>query len=195
MESSNIKKPVESLEGRILIATPSLDNSYFEKTVIYIYAHDEEGALGTIINKPIKTDSYKDIQKEFNVKRKNILNKKMVTYMGGPINEKTSYVLSADKEQKRKFTKEKALTLFTNAEEFIADAISGKQKNDFIYLKGFCGWGEGQIEAEIEENSWIVLDVEYSNIFSNRKKRLWNELIKKTGIKNFDNLVPYSGNA
>ena len=55
MEDSSINvKVVESLEGRILVATPSLNASYFEKTVIYIYAHDEEGALGTIINKKLR---------------------------------------------------------------------------------------------------------------------------------------------
>lgn len=196
MESSNIKKKVtESLEGRILVSTPSLNGTYFEKTLIYIYAHDEEGALGTIVNKALGVETYKDIKKRLSIKKSILINKKVNTFVGGPIHEDTAYILSADKEQKKNFTQNQALTLFTNADEYLKDIVTGKLKNDFIVLKGFCGWGPGQLEAEIEENSWIVISAEYKYIFSNRKQALWSNIIKKTGIKHFENLVSYSGNA
>ena len=196
MEDSSINvKVVESLEGRILVATPSLNASYFEKTVIYIYAHDEEGALGTIINKQVATETFRDMKKKLGINKNILINKKVPIYMGGPLHEDNKYILSADREQKKNFTKEQALTLFTNSDEYLSDVIKGRLKTDYIVLKGFCGWGAGQLEAEIEENSWIVINAEYNYIFSNRKKNLWSTLIKKTGIKNFQNLVGYSGNA
>lgn len=189
--SSNNK----TMSGKILIATPSLDESIFERSLIFICAHDEEGAAGVIFNKPSAIITNQDIFDAFDLKRRFKVNRKYIIYTGGPAEGDKLFILSASKEQETNFVKAPQLTLFTNAEGFLLDVINGKNNNKFIICKGFCGWSSGQLEQEISENSWIITDVDFKTIFAGKPAPKWEKLIKKLGITNPDRLVPYSGNA
>lgn len=184
-----------SLAGKVLIATPSLDDSIFERSLIFICAHDNEGAAGVIFNKPSAIITNQDIFDAFELKRRFKVNRKYIIYTGGPAEGDKLFVLSASKEQEANFAKAPELTLYTNAEGFLLDVINGKNDDKFIICKGFSGWGAGQLEQEIAENSWIVTDVDFKTIFAGKPAPKWDKLIKKLGIKNPNRLVPYSGNA
>jgi putative transcriptional regulator len=178
-----------NLSGKVLIATPSLDESIFEHALVFVCAHDEEGAIGVIFNKPKSIITTREILNKFSLKRRFKLNKKYIIYTGGPVEEGSLFVLSASAD----FTSQ--LTLYGNADTFLFDVVNGKDMGNFILCSGFCGWGAGQLEKEIGENSWIVADVDFKTIFAGNPVHKWGKLVKKLGIKNLDRLVPYSGNA
>ncbi len=184
-----------NLSGKMLIATPSLDESIFERTIIFVCEHDREGAIGVILNKPKSIITNREILDKFNLKRRFKLNKKYTIYTGGPVEKDNLFVLSASAEQKRNFALNSQLTLYANADAFLFDVVTGKNNNKFIICTGFCGWGPGLLEQEISENSWIVTDANFKTIFAGDPVQKWGKLIKKLGIKNLNRLVPYSGNA
>lgn len=185
-----------SFAGRILIATPSLDDSIFEHSLIFLCAHDAfDGSLGVIFNKPYSQISTEELKAQLKIKKQFQINKKYTIFNGGPVDEDKLFILSATKEQRKQFNELAQLTLYTNAEAFLRDVIQGKQKNDFIVCKGFSSWAPGQLEQEIEENSWILADINFSEIFSGDPSKKWSTHIKKVGIKKPEMLVPYSGNA
>ncbi len=184
-----------SLSGKVLIATPSLNESIFERSLIFICAHDGDGAAGVIFNKPNAIITNKGIYDAFDLKRRFKVNKKYTIYTGGPAESEKLFILSASKEQETNFVKVPELTLYTNAEGFLLDVINSKNQDKFLICKGFCGWSAGQLEQEINENSWIVTDVDFKTIFAGKPAPKWEKLIKKVGIKNPDRLVSYSGHA
>lgn len=186
---------VGALDGKLLVATPSLNGSIFEKVLIFICAHDEEGTVGAVINKNVGTITSDELYKLLDIKKHYRLMKNYPIHYGGPVEEKKLFVLSASKEQKATFKTGQKLTLYTNAEGFLSDVIKGKQKDDFILIKGFCGWGPNQLEEEIKENSWILADVDYKTIFAKKSSKAWEKVVKNLGIKKFDSIVSYSGSA
>lgn len=188
----------ENLEGKVLIATTSLDGSFFERALIFICSHSSEGAIGVIFNKKIDTISCSQVPAATKGKKTLIPKKKFPLFCGGPVEEDGLLILSASKEPKQHFSKVQSLKLFTNAEGFISDVIRGKNKDKFIILKGFCGWTAGQLEAELMENSWVLMISDFKLIFSTKPEKQWDNAIKKIGIKNiqkFKDLVSYTGNA
>lgn len=183
-----------SLQGKVLIATKALDDSYFERCIIYVCSHDDEGALGVIINKIEKTCDRKGISKTFpNLSELIQHDSKLPIYTGGPLDDAVYYVLFDDASILKR---EDSLSLFDNAELYLRDYFCGINHSPFLLLKGFCSWGPGQLEEEVKENSWLVTTMEQEKIFNDKnKKSLWNQAIKKLGISNFNGLVNYSGNA
>jgi len=192
VENSNLR---ESLNGKLLIATPYLNGSIFEKVLIFICADDEEGSLGIIINKPESSITDIELCRLLKLKRNIRMQRKFQINYGGPVQDKKFFVLSATTEQKRTFDSSKTLTLYTNAEGFLADILKNKNKSDFILVKGFCGWGEGQLDEEIAENSWLVADCDFETLFSKHSSRSWERMVKKLGINDFDKIVGYTGTA
>jgi putative transcriptional regulator len=188
----------ESLEGKVLIATTSLDGSFFERGLIFICSHSKQGAVGVMFNKKIDTISCSQMPAADKSKKNLVPKKKFPLFSGGPVEEDGLLILSASKEQKQQFSKVQSLKLFTNAEGFISDVIKGKNKDKFIILRGFCGWTAGQLEAELIENSWVLMVSDFKLIFSTKPEKQWDNAIKKIGIKNiqkFKDLVSYTGNA
>jgi putative transcriptional regulator len=187
--------PKGNLEGKLLVSTPSLNGSIFEKCLIFICAHDSEGTVGAVINKNIGLITSEELVRLLDIKRRSKLIKRYHINYGGPVEETKLFILSATKEQKAMFKTDPKLTLYTNAEGFLGDVIKGKQKDDFILVKGFCGWGPNQLEEEIKENSWMLVEPDYKTIFAKNSSASWDKTIKSLGIKKFDTMVSYSGSA
>lgn len=195
MFSTNTGEKVNSFAGKILIATPQMDDSVFEHAMVFICAHDEQGCVGVMFNKPISTVSTKSILEQNGIKKRFKLDKKYTIFSGGPVDDDKLFVMSANKVQEKEFEALGQLTLYTNAEGFLKDVVTGKNSDKFILSKGFCGWAPGQLEQEIKDNFWMLTDAKFKAIFSGDPKTKWEQAIKKIGIKNLDALVTYSGNA
>jgi putative transcriptional regulator len=187
-----------SLEGKVLISTPMLDGSIFERALIYVCSHGVEGAIGVVFNKPINSINSKEIIASNKIKKLFHLNKKFTVFYGGPIEANSNFILSASQEQRKLFSKNHSLTLYTNAEGFLKDVVKGKNKDNFLIIKGFCGWAARQLETEIAENSWILTIPNFRMIFGSNSTKKWNEAVKRIGIKSiqqFKDLVSYTGQA
>ncbi len=199
-ESGVIGKPWGSLEGRMLVASKSLDGSCFEKSLIYICAHDENGAIGVIINREMGSISLKEIFESQRVEQKQgipaRLNKRFPVLFGGPVETSRVIILSMNRDQEEHFTQWHSLTVHTDAENFLHDYVKGSHNNKFVVTQGLAAWDGDQLEHELSENAWLVMDLDDPKlIFSQRTKNKWKKAIEALGVRNFDNLVSYSGHA
>lgn len=186
------------LGGKVLVATPALDDSIFERSLIYICSQDQEGAIGVIFNKPDKYITEEEVIEITGARKTKLLNRKFQIFIGGPIEDQKLFILSATREQKKFFDNDPSLTMYTNAEQFLLDKIKGRNHDTFLVARGYCGWAYGQLEAEVEENSWMVIKPDFKMIFSGNPKNKWEKAIHKAGIRNIQNfkdLVSYTGNA
>lgn len=184
-----------SFEGKLLVASPHLGDQYFERALVYICAHDVNGAIGIIINQKIGTISSQDLIKYTNSKFKENTNKKFTVLFGGPVYSDKVVVLSLSKEQQNTISVQHGVTLYTDINMFLKDYSAGKLKTKFIFAKGVATWDSRQLETEIAENSWFVTPASIDILFSQRIKHKWDIIIKELGVNNLHSLVCYSGNA
>ena len=182
-----------NLTGQLLISMPSLEDERFYKTVIYICAHSSEGTMGIIINKKIDYDLYPDLLEQLGID-KPLSGKKLYIRYGGPVETGRGFVLHSDEViQKETLSIGKGVAL-TSTAEFFDDLAIGKGPKDSILALGYAGWGPGQLEAEIIQNSWMTLSVDNSFLFDDEVSKKWNQAYKLIGIDP-NNLSINSGTA
>jgi putative transcriptional regulator len=156
--------------GKILISMPSLDESIFEKTVVFITEHNEKGAMGFIINKIFPRTlneliEFKDA-------------KSFPLYNGGPVEREHLYFLH---QRPDLIEGGIAITDTTYIGGNFKQAITHLDnnmitENDLKIFIGYCGWDPQQLEDEIEEGSWLVIDALSKIVFTSQAIPLW-ELI------------------
>lgn len=203
----------QSLEGKILVASPYINDQNFEQSLVYICMHDENGAVGVIINQRIGRIAEVDLNnyiKDFQnlVVKKNRLTSQQMERLyspskrriypvlfGGPVYSDKIVVLSLTKEQEKSFAENQHLTLYADMVTFLKEYISGKSHSKLLFAKGIAAWNPSQLEEEVSENNWFVVPASIDLLFSQRSKSKWEDLIKKFGIEKYHNLVGYSGTA
>lgn len=158
--------------GTIIISAPALADPHFEKAVIIITEHNENGATGFVINKPF--------HRKFNELTEFIHSKPFTLYTGGPVDTENLFVLHQQIDlipgSKHLFGNIYIGGDFQQAVRFIND---GSIKSDDIKLFiGYCGWDAGELEAEIAEGSWLVTEKEGSIVFDNDGVE-WEQLLKE----------------
>lgn len=184
----------ESLEGKILVASPHLDDPYFGRSLIYICAHDPSGAIGIMINQRIGMISYSDFvfPGEIANMPANMKNKKFPLMFGGPVN--TDMLMAISLKKNKKTIRSSDIMVHTDVGKFFKDIFKQKKTNEkFILAKGVSAWDAQQLEEELAEDSWFVVPSTTDVVFSQRTKDKWSQVIKNLGILNPHELVRYSG--
>jgi len=157
---------------------PSLQDDRFFKTVIYMCAHSSEGSMGIIINKKIDYDLYPDLLKQLGINN----NKKIFLRYGGPVESGRGFVLHSDDIIKKESLNINKGIALTNTEEFYNDISAGNGPKYSILALGYAGWGAGQLELEIMENSWMSLSVDNNFLFDDEISKKWSQAFKIIGV-------------
>jgi putative transcriptional regulator len=187
----------ESLEGKILVASPHLEDHYFSRSLIYICAHDTSGAIGIMINQKIGMISYGEFMPLGDQSKISaaIRNKKFPLISGGPVNDQILIALSLSNKGKINNLNASDITVNTDVAKFFKDLIKHKKSpKKFILVKGVSAWESQQLEEEIvDENAWFVIPASADIIFSQKTRDKWSYTIKKLGITNIHEFVKYCG--
>jgi len=182
-----------NLTGQFLVSMPSLQDERFFKTVIYMCSHSSEGSMGIIINKKIDYDLYPDLLEQLGVNEP-VNNKKLFIRYGGPMQSGRGFVLHSDELlSNESLNIDKGIAL-TSTSNFFENLVKGKGPKNSILALGYSGWGPGQLENEIIQNSWMNLSIDTNFIFDESISKKWDEAYKLLGV-NPTFLSPFSGNA
>ena len=156
-----------SLRNQFLIATPTLEDGIFKSSVTYICEHDEDGAMGIIINRPSDL-KFNDLVKEFEAIESSELNTQPVM-VGGPVGLERGFVL----HQTPANTIEWLSTLqisneiaLTGSKDILTALGEGQGPKKFLFVLGYAGWGAGQLEQELMENDWLTSPATPEILFS-----------------------------
>ena len=171
--------------GSLLVSTPDILDPRFNRSVIYLISHNEKGAMGFIINKPIEGIYLSDIIR-VNGSEKNIdTNKNNIVLFGGPVEYKSGFLLHS-KEYQIKNTTLKINEHFslTNDTKAITDINKGTGPVSSLFMLGYAGWSPGQLEKEIMEDSWLVANADPELVFNNSFSDKYNLSLEVLGIEN-----------
>ena len=182
-----------NLTGQLLISMPSLEDERFFKTVIYMCAHSNEGSMGIIINKKIDYDLYPDLLEQLGID-KPLENKKLFIRYGGPMESGRGFVLHSDEIIRQETLSIDKGVALTSTSDFFDTLAKGKGPKNSILALGYSGWGPGQLENEIMQNSWMPHPVEASFLFDDEVSKKWSDAYKMMGVDP-KNLSYFSGRA
>lgn len=190
----------ESLEGKLLIASPHMEDPYFNKSIIYVCAHDEGGAIGIIVNQKIgmisSQDLFMDIIQNTELSKNKKYNKKMPLMFGGPLNTDMLLILSKKKDDEKSLITQ-SFVVHTDILSFLQEQQNKKCETEkFILAKGVAAWDSKQLDDEVALNDWLVIEPTPELVFSSKRGNiLWDNIIKSIGIVKPHKLVHYSGSA
>lgn len=154
-----------SLSNHFLIAMPQLHGSFFGDSIIYMWSHSEQGALGMAINLPLDI-TLADIFDQLNIEDQRPPGALQTVLTGGPVEKEKGFILH-DTSNKWESTIEVTEDIQVTTSKDILDSIAHNQGPDnFLITLGCSGWEAGQLEQEIIDNSWIACPADKSIIFS-----------------------------
>ena len=155
------------LENQFLIAMPQMLDSYFTNTVTYLWKHNEEGALGIVINKPLKA-CVADIFAELDIicSTENSLFRERPVLAGGPVERDKGFIIhDAGQQWESSIEVTPEITICTSR-TILQDIAKGSGPENYLVALGCAGWEAGQLEREITENTWLTIPANAELIFS-----------------------------
>lgn len=170
-----------SLSNHFLIAMPTLDDPNFHHTTTYICEHNEDGALGVVINRPLEMQ-LGDILSHMDIHPANDGIATQPVYMGGPVQSDRGFVLhepSGDWEATLQVTETIGIT---SSRDILAAIAEGKGPDHAIITLGYAGWGAGQLEEELAANAWLSGPASSTIVFETPSEERWMAAAALLGI-------------
>lgn len=165
----------ERLTGRLLVATPLLTDPNFDRTVVLMLDHNDEGALGIVVNRPLDVD----VDKVLPAWQPHVTAPGRL-FKGGPVQLDSALGVvavpgdDAEPVGVKRIIGALGLVDLDTPPEVVAGGLAGIR-----IFAGYAGWGAGQLEGEIDEGAWYVVDAEARDPFTDRPERLWSEVLRR----------------
>ncbi len=170
------------LDGKILIAMPSMADPRFERSVIYLCAHSPEGAMGLVVNKPAPDLVFTDLLKQLGIALKSDAPEIRI-HFGGPVEHGRGFVLhTPDYESEDSTLHVDPDFGMTATLDILEDISAGQGPQDCLLALGYAGWGPGQLEAEIQSNGWLTCDATHDLVFAKADGDKWQAALASLGI-------------
>jgi putative transcriptional regulator len=162
----------ESLRGQLLIASPALIDPNFRRTVVLVVAHDEDGAVGLVLNRPTDAEVADAVPELAEV-----VDPGATVSVGGPVQNESVVVLAEWDDHD-----EAGAMVFGDiglmAAEADSERVAGATRRLRVFA-GYAGWGGGQLEAELEEGSWVVEPAIAEDVFGSGD--IWANVLRRKG--------------
>ncbi|MBM3643751.1 MAG: YqgE/AlgH family protein [Alphaproteobacteria bacterium] len=172
--------PAAGLVGRFLVAAPSMPDERFRKSVILLCQHDEDGALGLIVNNSVDDLALAQVFKQLGIEGARAESDRPVLF-GGPVQTERGMVLHSE-EYRRDGTLPVAGGLALTASlEVLRDMADGRGPARAWLALGHAGWGSGQLERELQDNAWLVVDGDPELVFDGDLDGKWQRALDRLG--------------
>jgi len=165
---------VESLKGQLLLASPGLFDPNFRRTVVLVTEHSDEGAAGLVLNRPSEAtvgEAIPDLAA--------LAGEEAPVFVGGPVQQEAVLVLAEFDDA------DEAATLVAGDVGFVPadadfDLLNASTRRARVFA-GYAGWGAGQLESELEEDSWLVEPIDGADLFPDVGADLYAAVLRRKG--------------
>lgn len=192
-ENNDLPENEINLKGQFLIAMPSMQDTYFEKTVIYICEHNKDGAIGITINHPIDLTIDKMLDRvEMTLPYYNeTLRLIQPVFNGGPVFPEKGFVLHNPLDDKFSSTLNVSDSIqITTSKDILEILGTDNEPDQYLVALGYAEWEAGQLEKELIANTWLTSAADPDIIFATPIEERWDKAINQLGF----NLLNLSSN-
>ncbi len=183
------------LTNHFLLSMPGLNNSWFDKTITYLFEHNEEGAFGFVINRPASLLAG-EVYDQLKIECVNPVDRGATVFEGGPVDKERGFVLFPSDEQHvhtESCSEGRGVTL-AGSTDILMEIGNGRGPMDYLLLLGYAGWEAGQLEDEMANNSWLTCEATQEILFSSEADEKLNLAARTLGIQ-FDLMSGEAGHA
>lgn len=190
----NIQDIPSFLTNQFLIAMPTLSDPFFAHAVAYICEHNEQGAVGIVINHPLEL-SLGEVLKQMEIDPINAETASLPVLCGGPVHPERGFVLHKPGGTWRSSLEMSSEISVTTSRD-ILQAIAEEKgpPNDIVISLGYASWSAGQLEQEIRDNYWLTTPVNLEILFKLPFAERWQAALRELGIDS-SRLSTFSGHA
>ena len=150
---TNFSSP-DYLTGQLLVAMPAMGDPRFSRSVIYMCVHNEEGAMGLIINKIADALSFQELLIQLDIKKLSGA-PQFPVHFGGPVDSGRGFVLHSSEYNRDGTIKVADGMALTATIDILQDIAEKRGPEKFLLALGYAGWGVGQLDSEIQQNAWL----------------------------------------
>lgn len=175
-------KSLSSLENHLLVAMPSLEDGFFERTVIYICEHTKEGAMGIVINLAstmtfreliTQADEHAIVEDE---------KSEQIVLCGGPVHQDRGFILHEAQEGWMSSVAVTDNIMITTSKDILTVIGNNLGPQNALIALGHAGWEAGQLEKELQENSWLTVEADEDLLFNTPIHARWQAAVNKLGV-------------
>ncbi len=169
------------LKNHFLIALPSLEDPNFSRSVTYLCEHSDEGAMGLVINRPASL-SLADILDHMEIEVSEKTPGEIPVFVGGPVQEDRGFLLHSPASRwKSTLTVTDELAI-TTSRDILQAIAAGEGPDEVLITLGYAGWGPGQLETELQQDSWLVAPASNEILFHTPVEARWEAAAALTGV-------------
>ena len=169
------------LEGQLLIAMPTMADPRFTRTLIYMCAHNAEGAMGLVVNKILGSLTFPELLQQLGIETPGSGDEIRV-HFGGPVESGRGFVLhSSDYVRDGTLIVDDNIALTATVDILQEIAVGAGPRHNLLAL-GYAGWGAGQLEHEIQENAWLNVMPDDLLLFDRGVETKWERAMRKLGV-------------
>ncbi len=174
---STLSKPAEapapsSLKGQLLIATPAMRDTRFDRAVILMVRHDGDGAMGIVINRPLGEKPLAEILAALGAKD-TAASGNVRIFLGGPVQLEVGFVIHSTDYRRPETLEVDGRLAATPSREVLRDIAVNAGPMKSLIAFGYAGWAPGQLEAELARNVWYTAPADPGLVFDDDRDKVW----------------------
>lgn len=199
MEKLKHRGPAGQFEGKLLVAMPDMNSDAFAQTVVFVCAHNDDGALGFIVNRPAPMQ-LPDLLANTELAEEEPLviarpgQAETPVFAGGPVDQHRGFVLHTDEYSNSATLPVWKDLALTSSLQILRSIASGTGPRRAAVFLGYAGWSAGQLEAEMSENAWLTVDADSDFVFDDRAETKYERALQSIGISSA-NFIADAGRA
>jgi putative transcriptional regulator len=171
----------DSFTGQLLIAMPSMQDQRFAQSVVFLCAHNPDGAMGLVLNRPLAAPTFEELLKQLEIRPLPPARTIRLCH-GGPVENARGFVLhTTDWTGEGSLRVDDALALTASLDILKAIAEGGGPRESVLAL-GYAGWSAGQLEAEVRQNAWLTAPADAELLFDGNHETKWRRALAKLRI-------------
>jgi putative transcriptional regulator len=182
-----------SLADKCLIATPAIQDGLFAESLVYLCEHNNDGCMGLVVNHRT-TQVLNDIFVQLNISCDDTDIQNQPVYLGGPVKIEQGFVLHSNDGRWQGTVDVSDDIKLTSSLDILEDIAGKRGPKHYLVTLGFSGWAPGQLESELQQNSWLTSNSSSDLLFDVEPDKRWQKAFDSLGF-DISNLSPVSGNA
>ncbi len=185
MSDKTPKIEASYLTGKLLLAMPGIGDPRFHHSVIFLCVHDEHGAMGLVINFEVPDINFGQIIENLGLNSDievDLEALKMPVLSGGPVEAARGFLLHSPEFQHTDTINISPEFSLSGTTEALQDVVHGNGPDQALFVLGYAGWGKGQLESELQQNAWLVLDPDHDLVFNSDATSKWDMALSKMGL-------------
>ena len=171
---------MSSLAPALLLSMPQLLDPNFARTVILLCKHNEDGAFGLVLNRPLVTSGTVMVDLDPPV----ATDRELDIWIGGPVEPQRSWILVGGSPEQPEVSGAAQIAdgvYLSASPELLRRLLEPQPPSNARLVVGYAGWAPGQLEQELTESSWLLSDVDADLVFKTKADQMWERAIRRLG--------------